>query len=492
MVDKQYPDQKLSNKGKIEFFGDILMKQTKCILLSILIVCCYGILSAQANLVIFGAPVEVDLYYGETGIEDLELFNLGDSPLTYTASRAPGSTFFNINGSTSVSGSVSPGEHTVLRIHIYASGTEGTSYGGIDITSNDPDLPFTRIYVTRRVYNPNHPPVLNLPYMISVPYNGSLGVDFRNFASDPDGDPLAVNVEATGPVSYVSYSLIPAPNWYGETQIRVSVSDGEFVVTDDVLVSVNVPPVLDLPESFSFARNDSLLVNFSPYIIDPDNSISSLSLSFIGNSGISIRQLGPRAVFSAPNGFAGSETITIRLNDGYNLVQGSFQVNVINHAPLLNLPGDFSLDQNGSLTVDFTPFISDPDGDITVLSFSGNSNIGISQEGYVISFNPAYDWFGSEEIFFSISDGYLQASTLVIVTVNQVISLDTPELMISASMNDICISWQPVDYAGEYQVYRASEPNGSYDLVATTGNTMYFETSPQERAFYYVKAVSYP
>ena len=264
------------------------------------------------------------------------------------------------------------------------------------------------------------------------------------------------------------------------------------MVTDDVLVSVNVPPVLDLPESFSFARNDSLLVNFSPYIIDPDNSISSLSLSFIGNSGISIRQLGPRAVFSAPNGFAGSETITIRLNDGYNLVQGSFQVNVINNAPLLNLPGDFSLDQNGSLTVDFTPFISDPDGDITVLSFSGNSNIGISQEGYVISFNPAYDWFGSEEIFFSISDGYRQASTLVIVTVNQVISLDTPELMIIASMNGICISWQPVDYAGEYQVYRASEPNGSYDLVATTGNTMYFEISPQERALYYVKAVTYP
>ncbi len=78
------------------------------------------------------------------------------------------------------------------------------------------------------------------------------------------------------------------------------------------------------------------------------------------------------------------------------------------------------------------------------------------------------------------------------IIVNQVINLDTPVLMIIASMNGICISWQPVDYAGEYQVYRAREPNGSYNLVATTGNTLYFDNNPQEKAFYYVKAVSYP
>lgn len=468
------------------------MKQTKRILLTILIVCCYGILTAQANLVIYGSPVEVYLPYGATSIEDLELYNMGDEELTYTASRAPGSNFFDINGSTSASGSISPGHHAVLRVYVYAAGTEGTSYGGIDIYSNDPDQAFTRIVVIRNVFNPNRPPVLNLPDMIPVPYNGSLGVDFSHYAFDPDGDPLSINVVATGPISYEAGTLIPTPGWYGMTNIQVSVSDGEFVVTDFVTVIVNVPPVLDLPESFSFTRNDSLLVNFSPFIIDPDNSISSISISFTGNIGISIRQLGPRAVFSAPNGFAGSETITILVGDGYNLAAGSFTVNVINHAPVLDLPADFSLDQNGSLVVDFTPYISDPDGDIPELSFSGNSNIGVSQEGFVISFNPAYDWFGSEEICFTISDGYLQASALVIVTVNQVISLDPPELIIGASPNGFFIIWQPIEYAAEYRVYRASAPDGSYNLVATTGNTMYFESSPLERAFYYVKAVSYP
>ncbi|MEF3695053.1 MAG: choice-of-anchor D domain-containing protein [Candidatus Cloacimonadota bacterium] len=442
----------------------------------------------QADLEIYGAPVDFVLAFGESGTEFLELRNMGNLPLTYTASRAPGSEFFSINGSTSTSGSIPPGDMVMLRIDIYASGTVGSTIGGIDILSNDPDLPFTRILVTRYVYNPNHPPIFSMPSYIYVPYNGSLPFYPSAYATDPDGDMLYFAVVADGPVRYFMNRLIPDPDWYGETEIQITASDGEFEISRNLRIIVNAPPVLDLPESFSFARNDSVFVNFAPYIYDPDDNIASLSITFMGNSAIRINQLGYRAWFSAPNGFAGSESITLRVNDGHNLVQGSFLVNVINHAPVLNLPTDFSLDQNSSLTVDFSPYISDPDGDIPVLSYSGNSSIGITQEDYSLTFSPIYDWFGSEEISFTISDGLLQASVVVPVTVNQVIDLDPPVLMISANMNGIFISWQPVDYAMEYQVYRASEPGGSYSLVATTGNTMYFESDPLQQAFYYVKA----
>jgi hypothetical protein len=446
----------------------------------------------QAVLEIYGAPVEVELAFGESGTEFLELRNMGNLPLTYTASRAPGSSFFIINGSTSTSGSIPPGDHAMLRIDIYSSGTVGSTIGGIDILSNDPDLLFTRILVTRYVYNPNHPPIFSMPSYLYVPYNGSLPFYPSAYATDPDGDMLYFAVVADGPVRYFMNRLIPDPDWYGEAEIQITASDGEFEISRNLRIIVNAPPVLDLPESFSFARNDSVFVNFAPYIYDPDDSITSLSISFIGNSAIRINQVGYRAWFSAPNGFAGSESITLRVNDGHNLVQGSFLVNVINHAPVLNLPTDFSLDQNSSLTVDFSPYISDPDGDVPALSYSGNSSIGITQEGYSLTFSPIYDWFGSEEICFTISDGLLQASVVVPVTVNQVIDLDTPVLMISANINGIFISWQPVDYAMEYQVYRASEPGGSYSLVATTGSTMYFESDPLQRAFYYVKAACYP
>ncbi|GAB1468771.1 hypothetical protein MASR2M64_15230 [Candidatus Cloacimonadota bacterium] len=446
----------------------------------------------QAILDINEESVEVDLYYGEYATEFVELRNMGNIPLTYTASRAPGTTFFSINGSTGTSGTIPPGYYAVLEILVYASAVEGRSIGGIHIFCNDPDHPFSGIAVIREVRNPNHPPMLYLPSVFYVPYNGYREFDFRHYASDPDDDPLGGGVVTGGPISYTGGRIIPALDWYGVAEIQVSVSDGEFVVTDDLTVIVNAPPVLDLPESFSFAHNDSLLVDLFYYIADPDDSFSHLTLSLSGNSAISINQLGFRAWFSAPNGFAGSESITVSVADGHNVVQGSFLVNVINHAPVLNLPGDFSLNQNGSLSVDFSPFISDPDGDLPVLSYSGNNNIGVVQEDYSITFSPIYDWFGSEEICFTISDGLLQASAMVQITVNQVIDLDTPVLMISANLNGLFISWQPIDYASEYQVYRASEPNGSYSLVATTGNTMYFESDPPERAFYYVKAVHMP
>jgi hypothetical protein len=80
------------------------------------------------------------------------------------------------------------------------------------------------------------------------------------------------------------------------------------------------------------------------------------------------------------------------------------------------------MDQNGSLTVDFASYLSDPDGDIPVLSYSGNSTHDVSIDGYSVTFTPLSDWFGSELITFMLSDGLLEVNSAVQLTVNQVIS----------------------------------------------------------------------
>lgn len=255
-----------------------------------------------------------------------------------------------------------------------------------------------------------------------------------------------------------------------------------------MLITVNGPPVLDIPDEFTFSRNDSIMVSFRNYVEDPE--LDTCSFSFTGNSGINITPYGWSTVFSAPNGFVGSETITITVNDGHNAVQDSFVVNVINHAPELNLPADLSMDQNGSLTVDFASYLSDPDGDIPVLSYSGNSNIDVSIDGYSVTFTPLSDWFGSELITFMLSDGLLEVNSAVQLTVNQVIShLDTPELQIISNTNGIVITWQPIENATEYWIYRANEPDGSYSLISTSTTPQYWDNDPPEKAFYYVKAV---
>lgn len=452
----------------------------------------YGI-GAQAILQWNPPSIEVDLPFSGSTMISLDLDNMGNIPLTFTANRASGSYPFMINGSSSLSGSILPWSSFMLQLHFSAPPTgEDTYIAAIDIHSNDPDHDFVRIPITINVFNPNHPPVLNLPPEMNVPYNGSKAVNFLAYAADQDDDDLYVVSVITGPhITLVGNRLTPDLNWYGEEEMQVTISDGEFEDTDQMMIIVNAPPTLDIPDEFSFNRNDSLFVNFRDYIIDPE--MDDYNISFTGNSAISIHQLGTRASFSAPNGFAGSESITISVNDVWNTVQDSFTINVINHAPVLSVPDGYSLDQNGSLTVDFTPYISDPDGDALDLSYSENGNVMVNIDGYSVTFSPALDWFGTQTINFSLSDGYLQSSDTVSITVEQVIDhLDSPVVTIQGNSNGIMIHWPAVEYATQYQVFRSADPYGGYELIATTTNPMYYDNLPPDKAFYHVKAVYTP
>jgi fibronectin type 3 domain-containing protein len=453
-------------------------------------------IGGQAVLDYHPSQIEIELPLGSNDTVGLYLGNLGNIPLTYSAVRSPGSFSFTIDGSPSANGSIPAGSSQTLEIGIPAQTTSGQYTGGIDITSNDPDNPSLRIPVVLNVFNPNHPPVINLPSIFELPYNGNQEVNWSAFASDPDNDTLVYTITTSSHITYTSLTypngrLTPNPGWHGQEFVHVTVSDGEFEASDDMLVIVNGPPVLDIPVDISFGRNGSINVDFGDYLADPE--MDELVLSFSGNSSIQIDQLGMRVMFSSLDDYVGSEAITLTVYDGHNTVQGEFTVTVINHEPVINLPESFSLDQNGSLTVDFSPLISDADGDTLTLSHSGNSNIGVSIDGFSVTFTPAADWFGSEDITFTLSDGLIQSNAAVQVTVNQVIShLDTPELLISANINGIHLTWQPVNYATEYQIYRASSPEGSYSLLDTTSSTQYNDNNPPDLAFYYVKAVYMP
>jgi M6 family metalloprotease-like protein len=60
---------------------------------------------------------------------------------------------------------------------------------------------------------------------------------------------------------------------------------------------------------------------------------------------------------------------------------------------------------------------------------------------------------------------------------------------ITPSVTGTSLQWGSVPYAGEYQVYRAAEPDGAFTLIAATSSTQYTDPETLPRAFYYVKAV---
>ncbi|MDD4156885.1 MAG: Ig-like domain-containing protein, partial [Candidatus Cloacimonetes bacterium] len=79
----------------------------------------------------------------------------------------------------------------------------------------------------------------------------------------------------------------------------------------------------------------------------------------------------------------------------------------VNDAPVIELPASFTGYEDIPLAIDFAPFISDNDNALEELTLSAVSgdNIVVSIEGHTVTFTPAQDWSGTEEIIFTVDDG---------------------------------------------------------------------------------------
>jgi hypothetical protein len=169
----------------------------------------------------------------------------------------------------------------------------------------------------------------------------------------------------------------------------------------------------------------------------------------------------------------------------------SLTLEVLNALPVIELPADLSFDMNTQLVEDFSVFVSDADGHDLTLGYSGNTNIQISIDGMQVTFSAPLDWFGSEEITFSVFDGYAYAYDTVTVTVN-LTALAIPEIEISKSTNGVTVSWDAVTNANCYHIYRATDPYGDYGTqpfaTVLAPYTSWEDTEILPMAFYKVVA----
>jgi agmatine/peptidylarginine deiminase len=92
-----------------------------------------------------------------------------------------------------------------------------------------------------------------------------------------------------------------------------------------------------------------------------------------------------------------------------------------NSPPVLNLPVNFSLDKNSSLSVDFSAYATDPDNNPLTLSVCNCTSMSIQINGLLVTFNPVQNFVGSETATFNVSDGIVNATDSVNVIVNQIL-----------------------------------------------------------------------
>ncbi len=171
-----------------------------------------------------------------------------------------------------------------------------------------------------------------------------------------------------------------------------------------------------------FDEDNSTIINLSAYFIDPDGNPLTYSVS--GNSNIVIQINSGVATLTPNQDWNGQETITFRATDTDNNFVDSnpvtITINSVNDAPVLNLIGNKSVDENQLLT--FTIFATDPESN--PLTYSANnlplgSSFDVGTQSF--SWTPDYNQAGTyNNIQFNVNDGTATTSETISITVNNV------------------------------------------------------------------------
>ncbi|MDD3465498.1 MAG: agmatine deiminase family protein, partial [Candidatus Cloacimonetes bacterium] len=141
-----------------------------------------------------------------------------------------------------------------------------------------------------------------------------------------------------------------------------------------------------------------------------------------------------------------------------------------NTPPTIALPDTFEFNMNGSLVVDFSQYVDDADGDPLTLSYSGNTNVNVAINGLIVTFTATADWYGTEALTFTVSDGTDTASDGVSVIVN-LAWLAVPDVSVSyidATPDYVKLQWSAILNANYYQIWVSTDPYGTYTFLGET------------------------
>lgn len=171
------------------------------------------------------------------------------------------------------------------------------------------------------------------------------------------------------------------------------------------------------------------------------------------------------------------------------------ELTVINDAPVLAIPETCTFPMGETMPMDFTPYASDANAQPLILGYSGNTNILVQVVGMNVTFSNVDGWYGSETITFSLFDGMDYAYDTMTVTA-ELVTPDPPvvdPITVVDPDTGVGITWQPVQYATEYQIWRSlTSPVSGFELIGTTSDPSFIDAMTHDKAFYMIKAINNP
>ncbi len=271
----------------------------------------------------------------------------------------------------------------------------------------------------------------------SLNENAPLSFYVRPFVNDPDGDSVTVTLDSStfaGNVitdAVLVNDTIQMSTTAGEYVFYLSASDGESIVQKQFTLTVNnvnqAPIWNGLSTIPTIEENVSLSFYTKSFVSDPDGDSVTIALdstTFEGNpSGAAVFN-NDSILMNTDYNSAGSYVFYISITDGYDTViqELTFTVSNKNRLPVWDSVSAMPLVFAGNvLSFEITSHVSDPDGDILILSVNSATHNGNKFTGslinkpYLISTGPLLA--GNYVFNISASDGSVSVNKTFTLTV---------------------------------------------------------------------------
>jgi VCBS repeat-containing protein len=320
---------------------------------------------------------------------------------------------------------------------------------------------------------------------LAVPAPGLLAND-----SDPDGDPLSA-VLSSAPAHGLlalnangSFSYTPAANYHGPDSFTYVASDGGLS-SNTVTVTLTINPVNDLPvisEGASITVNmdeDGASLPFSLTLHATDVDGDTLTWSILTPAAHGAASAGgtgaSKAIGYTPAAnYNGSDSFAVQVLDGHgglDSIQVNLAIAAVNDAPLLDKPGDLTINEDAAQQTVNLSGIGDGDMEITqVLAVSAvSSATGIIPNPQVtytspnatgtLMFTPVANANGEATITVAVSDNGSGTPPNVNTISKQLIVRVTPVNDPPAGANQTVTTLEDERYSFSLADFGFSDPN---------------------------------
>jgi PKD repeat protein len=401
-------------------------------------------ISVSANQIFFEmdqyAVIEQQVNISNTGLGNLIIDEIEVLGLDWVQTQVPDTT-------------LDPAEQTQMILSFNSTGLQdGLYFGQLLIHSNDPAQPTTEIELQITLS-----PRSLIAEFSAEPITGyaPLLVNFVSESYTTDGSQIVVwewDFDGDGVIDSSlenpSFTYLGAGNYTVSLNVTNDTSQNHQTTKHNFVFVLNSAPEVAQPLPDFELHEDTPLLGFdlTPYFSDPDGD--ELWFSVSPHPQLIFQHDGPLLSIYPAQDYYGSGQIVITALDPHSASTSQtvwVHVLAVNDPPQFDdLPPVVEFLRYTDYTVDFAPFVSDPDTDLDLITISitGNTNFIWSATGLAVTFSAPGDWFGEETVIISLNDNFGRSITTAELTVRILAGLSAS---FSTSHTDV-LAGVPVEF----------------------------------------------